>query len=166
MSVITKFRNCHLCEAMSGVEIQIGANAVKSIKVDMADQFSRGHICPKAIALKDLHEDPDRLRHPIKKTADGWEKITWEEAFDEVAIRLKNVQDLHGANAVGVYQGNPSCHNLGTMLFATGFIRSLKTTNRFLATSVDQLPHHLAASTIFGHKDLMPVPDIDRTNFG
>lgn len=165
MSVETRFRTCHLCEAMCGLEIKIEDNQVKSIKGDKADPLSRGHICPKAVALKDLYEDPDRLRHPIKKTADGWEKISWEAAFDEVASRLKGVQEKYGVNAVGVYQGNPSVHNLGTTLFSPNFVRSLKTTNRFSATSVDQLPHHLAAVTMFGHPGLMPVPDIERTNF-
>ena len=51
------------------------------------------------------------------------------------------------------------------MLFAPGFIRSLHTRNRFSATSVDQLAHHLSAFLMFGHQLLLPVPDLDRTDF-
>ncbi|MEM6319157.1 MAG: molybdopterin oxidoreductase family protein [Bacteroidota bacterium] len=165
MPTATKFRTCHLCEAMCGVAIEIEGDKVLSIKGDKEDTFSRGHICPKAYGLKDIYEDPDRLKQPLKKTADGWETISWEAAFDEVAEKLLAIREKYGANAIGVYQGNPSVHNLGTTLFSPNFVRSLKTTNRFSATSVDQLPHHLAALTMFGHPQLTPVPDIERTDF-
>lgn len=161
----TNFRTCPLCEAMCGLEIKTEDNKVLSIKGDKKDPFSRGHICPKAVALQDIYEDPDRLKKPVKRTENGWQEITWKEAFDEVAENLKAIQSKYGNDAVGVYQGNPSVHNLGTMLFSPGFVRSLKTKNRFSATSVDQLPHHLAGLMMFGHGLLMPIPDIDRTDF-
>ena len=165
MSTNTHYRNCNLCEAMCGLEIKTENNEVTSIRGDKADPFSRGHICPKALGMKDIYEDPDRLKFPMKKTANGWEQISWEAAFDEVANKLKDIGRKYGDNAIGVYQGNPSVHNLGTTLFSPNFVRSLKTKNRYSATSVDQLPHHLAAMEMFGHPALMPVPDIDRTDF-
>ena len=165
MPIQTHFRNCNLCEAMCGLEIQTEDQKVVSIRGDKQDPFSRGHICPKALGMKDIYEDPDRLKFPLKKTENGWEQISWETAFDEVAQKLIAIRNQYGANAIGVYQGNPSVHNLGTTLFSPNFVRSLKTKNRFSATSVDQLPHHLAAMTMFGHPALMPVPDIDRTDF-
>ncbi len=165
MDIKTHYRTCNLCEAMCGLEIKTEDKKIRSIKGDKADPFSRGHICPKAVALQDIYEDPDRLKFPVKKTTEGWKQISWEAAFEEVVKRLKAIQTKYGANAVGVYQGNPSVHNVGTSLFSPGFVRSLQTINRFSATSVDQLPHHLAAMTLFGHPSLMPVPDIDRTSF-
>ena len=163
-TLATHYRTCHLCEAMCGLEIKTEGTSILSIKGDKQDPFSRGHICPKAVAIKDIHEDPDRLKRPLKKTPNGWKEISWEAAFEEVISRIQDVQAKYGTHAVGIYQGNPSVHNLGTALFASNFVRSLKTPNRFSATSVDQLPHHLAALGMFGHAGLMPVPDIDRTD--
>ena len=165
MSATTHYRNCNLCEAMCGLEIKTENKAVTSIRGDKQDPFSRGHICPKALGMKDIYEDPDRLKFPMKKTENGWKQISWEAAFDEVANKLKDIGRKYGDNAIGVYQGNPSVHNVGTTLFSPNFVRSLKTKNRFSATSVDQLPHHLAAMTMFGHPAFTPVPDIDRTDF-
>ena len=68
---------------------------------------------PKARALRDIHHDPDRLRQPFRRTRDGWEPMEWDAAFDYVAERLRQVQRTHGRDAVAVYQGNPSAHNLG-----------------------------------------------------
>ncbi len=161
----THYRTCNLCEALCGLEIQVEKNKATSIRGDKNDPFSRGHICPKAMALKDLHEDPNRLKFPVKRTENGWQRISWEEAIEETATRILDIQAKHGVNAVGVYQGNPSIHNLGTALFSPQFVRSLKTKNRFSATSVDQLAHHLAGVYMFGHSFLLPVPDIDRTDF-
>lgn len=159
------YRNCNLSEAMCGIEISVLPGERLDIRGDNDDPFSQGYICPKAVALQDIHYDKDRLKYPVRRTAHGWERIGWDEAFDEVAQNLKRIKATHGKNSLATYLGNPNVHSYGSMLFAPGFIRSLHTRNRFSATSVDQLAHHLAAYLMFGHQLLLPVPDIDRTNF-
>ncbi|HEY5884824.1 MAG TPA: molybdopterin-dependent oxidoreductase, partial [Pyrinomonadaceae bacterium] len=159
------YRACNICEAICGIEIAVQANGILDIRGDKDDPFSRGYICPKAAALQDIYYDKDRLKHPVRRTSDGWKRISWDEAFDEVANNLKRIQAKHGRSSVATYLGNPNVHNSGAMLFAPGFIRSLHTRNRFSATSVDQLAHHLSAYLMFGHQLLLPVPDVDRTKF-
>lgn len=159
------YRACNLCEAICGIEITVQADQHLDIRGDKDDPFSRGYICPKAVALQDLHYDKDRLRHPVRRTPQGWQRIGWDEAFDEVAQNLKRIHAQYGRNTVATYLGNPSVHNYGVLLFAPGFIRSLRTRNRFSATSVDQLAHHLSGYLMFGHQLLLPVPDIDRTQY-
>jgi anaerobic selenocysteine-containing dehydrogenase len=159
------YRNCNLCEAICGIEISVDAPQHLTIRGDKDDPFSRGYICPKAVALQDIHFDKDRLRHPVRRTFQGWKRIGWDEAFDEVAENLKRINATHGKSSIATYLGNPTVHNYGAMLFAPGFIRSLHTRNRFSATSVDQLAHHVAGYFMFGHQLLLPVPDVDRTHF-
>ena len=159
------YRTCHLCEAICGVEIRLRGNEILSIRGDPDDPFSRGHLCPKAVGLKDVHEDPDRLRHPVRRTVDGWQRIGWDEAIDEVARRIVAVQAEHGHDAVALYFGNPTVHSYSALLSGTALARALRTHNRYSATSVDQLPHHLASFLMFGHQLLLPIPDIDRTDY-
>lgn len=159
------FRTCNLCEAMCGLEITHAQGAIQSIKGDPLDPLSQGHICPKAVALQDIHNDPDRLRYPLLKTPQGWERISWDNAFNEAASRIRRVQAKHGRNAVALYVGNPSVHNLGTMLALPALFNTLKTANRYSATSVDQLAPMLVALKLYGNQLLLPVPDIDRTDF-
>lgn len=90
----THYRTCHLCEAICGVEIRVRGTEILSIRGDEQDPFSRGHLCPKALGLKDVHEDPDRLRRPMRRTATGWEEISWDAALDEVARRLVAILSL------------------------------------------------------------------------
>lgn len=160
------YRACNLCEAICGLEITVNENnEILTINGDKKDPFSRGHICPKAVGLKDIYLDKNRLKQPVRRTENGWETISWEEAFNEVASKLKSIQAQYGKDAVGIYQGNPSVHNSGTLLSAPALLRALGTKNRFSATSADQLPHHFVSSLMFGHPLLLPVPDIDRTDF-
>lgn len=160
----TVYRSCPLCEATCGVAITTDGDRVVSVRGDDADPFSRGYICPKGTALGDLHHDPDRLQRPVMRDGDRWRELAWDEAFDLVARRLGEVRAAHGADAVALYQGNPTVHNLGLMTYGRLLVRALATKNQFSATSLDQLPHMLAALLMFGNQILMPVPDIDRAD--
>lgn len=169
----TRHGACNLCEAICGLTFQVqgeGPQArIISVKGNEADPLSRGHICPKAVALKDLHEDPDRLRQPVKRVVEGgvtrWQPITWDEAFDAVVEGLARVREQHGSHAVAVYQGNPNVHNWGNVTHGHLFFSQLKTRARFSATSADQLPHHIVAHWLYGHQLAIPIPDIDRTQY-
>ncbi len=160
----THYRTCNLCEAMCGIEIKHQDSEIISIKGDKQDPLSHGHICPKAIALKDLHVDKDRLKHPMQKTANGWERVGWTKAFDLFSQKIKQTQQTFGRDAVGVYLGNPSVHNHGTLLTVLPFLKALGTKKRFSATSNDQLPHMLVNLHLFGHQGLFPIPDINHTD--
>lgn len=160
----THYRSCTLCEATCGVAIEVEGDRVVAIRGDDDDPFSRGYICPKATALADLHHDPDRLRRPLVREGASWREAAWDEAFELVVRRLREVRAAHGPNALAVYQGNPTVHNLGLLMHGQVFLRKLGTRNAYSATSVDQLPHMLAALMMFGDQLLMPVPDLDRTD--
>ncbi|MDO8697601.1 MAG: molybdopterin oxidoreductase family protein [Pseudomonas sp.] len=170
MSKTLHHRACHLCEAICGLTIATqteadGSTQILSIKGDAEDSFSRGHICPKAVALQDIQNDPDRLRQPMRRVGSEWQAIEWEEAFELVASQLADIQARHGQNAVATYHGNPSVHNYGLMTHSNYFLGLLKTRSRFSATSVDQLPHHLVSLQMYGHGFLLPICDIDHSNF-
>lgn len=158
-------RACHLCEALCGLVIEHDGMRIHSIRGDKDDPLSRGHLCPKAWALHDIHVDPDRLKKPMRRIGTQWEEISWEEAFEEVVTRMQSIQKKYGRDAVGVYLGNPNVHNYGTILMGQLFLRVLRTKNRFSATSLDQLPHMLTAYAMFGHQLMMPVPDVEHTDF-
>jgi anaerobic selenocysteine-containing dehydrogenase len=154
---------------MCGIEVtteQVGGeNHITSIVGDKKNPFSQGHVCPKAKALKDLYDDKDRVRHPLKKVGDSWQQITWDEALDTVAQNIFTIQQQHGNNAFGTYLGNPNAHNYGSILFGPYFFRTLQSFNRFSATSVDQLPHHIVSLKLFGHQNQIPITDIDNTDY-
>ncbi len=156
---------CNLCEAICGLELTIEGRDVVGVRGNSADPLSRGHVCPKGVAIADVYADPDRLRRPVRRVGDGWEEMGWDEALDLVAERLAGVIEEHGDDALGIYLGNPNAHSLGSMTHGTAMFKAFRTRNRFSATSVDQLPHQLVAHLMLGHQLFLPVPDIDRTSW-
>jgi anaerobic selenocysteine-containing dehydrogenase len=160
---------CNLCEAICGLELTIEGRTVTGVRGNAADPLSRGHICPKGVAIADVYDDPDRLRRPVKRVGDAddpqWVEIDWDEAFDLVADGLARATNEHGRDAVGIYLGNPNVHSLGSQTHGIALVKALPTRNRFSATSVDQLPHQLVSHLMYGHQLMLPIPDIDRTSY-
>lgn len=160
---------CNLCEAICGLRLTIDDDRVTSVRGNPEDPLSRGHICPKGVAIGDIYADPDRLRTPVRRVGPAsdptWEQIGWGEAFDLVADRLAATINEHGRDAVALYLGNPNVHSLGSQTHGTGLVKALRTKNTYSATSVDQLPHQLVAYLMYGHQLLLPIPDLDRTQY-
>ena len=160
---------CNLCEAICGLLLTVEDGRVTKLRGNPDDPLSRGHVCPKAFALQDVHDDPDRLRRPVRRVGSGadarWEELSWDAALDLVAERLAAAVREHGRDAVAVYLGNPNVHSLGSMTHVAPLVHSLGSRNVYSATSVDQLPHQVVAHLLYGHQLLLPVPDIDRTSY-
>ena len=160
----THFRTCPLCEAGCGLEITVDEGAVTRIRGDMADVYSRGFICPKGSTLKQLHDDPDRLRRPLVRRDGELVEVDWATAWQAVDDGLRGIIDTHGRDAVAIYLGNPSAHNIGAMPYVPGVVRSFGTTNVYSASTVDQRPKEVASGLMYGGFTIA-VPDIDRTDF-
>jgi anaerobic selenocysteine-containing dehydrogenase len=160
----TFFRPCSFCESACGLVVKTDGRRVLSITGDKNDPHSKGHICPKARALKYLHEDPDRLKTPVLKTGSEWKPIGWDEALDRSAALIRGIQKAHGRDSVALYFGNPNAYSHGFLLSMLPLILALKTRNRYSSTSVDQLPTMVAAYLVFGNQAMVPVPDLERTS--
>jgi anaerobic selenocysteine-containing dehydrogenase len=162
----TVFRTCPLCEATCGLEISVNLQEqVVRIRGDRDDVFSHGFICPKGSTLKQLHEDPDRLRKPLVKRDGKHIEVSWEEAWQVVNDGLMGVIERHGRGALSAYLGNPNAHNLGPQLFSAVMLRSMGSRNVFSASTVDQVPKHVAGGLMFGTPQSIPVPDVDHTDY-
>jgi anaerobic selenocysteine-containing dehydrogenase len=162
----TVFRTCPLCEATCGLEITVNPQEqVVRIRGDQKDVFSHGFICPKGSTLKQLHEDPDRLRKPLVKRDGKHVEVSWEEAWQVVNDGLTGVIERHGRGALSAYLGNPNAHNLGPQLFSAVMLRSMGSRNVFSASTVDQVPKHVAGGLMFGTPQSIPVPDVDHTDY-
>lgn len=165
MAKVEKARICPLCEATCGLKIGFENGEPVSVRGNDEDPFSEGYICPKGAAIIDLHNDPDRLRTPVRRTGDSWEEISWKDAFEDVQANLLPIIEKYGRDAVGIYLGNPSVHNVSLLLYGQVLARTLGTKNIFSASSVDQIPKQLVCAGMFGTGLSIPIPDLDRTQY-
>src|SRR5215207_4483598 len=160
----TAFRTCPFCEATCGLAVTVRGDEVVKVRADAEDVFSHGFLCPKGVALHDLHDDPDRLRAPLVRGPGGeLRPASWDEALGVVAARLPPLLDAHGRDAVAVYIGNPAAHGLAALLYGRALLKALGTKNVYSASTVDQRPKEISAALMFGTGLTIPIPDVDRT---
>lgn len=155
---------CPLCEATCGLTLDRDGAGRLRVRGNDADVFSHGFICPKGVALTDLHEDPDRLRAPMVRRDGRLQECTWDEAFAAVEEGLGRVIERHGRHAVAVYLGNANAHSLSLMLYMRPFLTALGSRMLFTASTVDQMPKQVSGALMFGTGAHLPVPDVDRTD--
>ena len=156
-------RTCHICEANCGILVEMNERQVVSIKGNPDHVLSEGYICPKATAIPDIQDDPDRLRRPQKKTENGWEEIDWDTAFLEIGERFAKI--IRGPKVSALYLGNPGTHDYSKTTQIKNFIKATGVKGIYSASTLDQLPHMIAQKWVYGHNAMFPVADIDRTQY-
>lgn len=161
----TALRICPFCEATCGLTLTISDGQVTAARGDRDDVFSAGFICPKGASFAELDNDPDRLTQPLVRRDGVLTEATWDEAYAVVTERLGAVIGEHGGASVGVYLGNPNAHTIAGSLYAPLIIRGLGTRQVFSASTLDQMPKHVALGLMFGSPVAFTVPDLDRTDY-
>jgi len=160
-------RSCPTCEASCGLLVQVDRgndNNIVSIQGDPDDHRSRGYVCAKSQAFKYVYDDKERLQHPVKRTATGWEEISWDEALNTVAARFNEIRERHGKDAIAFFVGEPTGHNYGAQLYLQPLMKLLQTERFFSAGTVDQHPQQMVCYALFGQQWFFPVPDLDHTD--
>ena len=162
----TALRICPLCEANCGLVLEISGNTVTSVRGDKDDVFSHGFICPKGVSFGEVDSDPTRLRTPmIRNAAGALEPASWDEAFGVIRTRLGAIVTESGPEAVGMFLGNPNVHSLSGAFMLPAFIKALGTSQRFSASTVDQMPKQAASAMMYGTALTVALADLDRTDY-
>ena len=161
----TALRICPLCEATCGLTLTISDGRVTGARGDREDVFSKGFICPKGASFAELDNDPDRLTRPLVRRDGVLTEATWDEAYAVIADRLGGVIRDHGGKSIGVYLGNPNAHTIAGSLYAPLIVRALGTRHVYTASTLDQMPKHVALGYMFGSPVAFTVPDLDRTDY-
>ncbi len=156
---------CPLCEASCGILVDTDGQHIRSIRGDDDDPFSRGYICPKAAALADLHDDPDRIRAPMIR-----EGSRWRDGLVGGGAGPRGRRSRARPQGERTRCGGDVLRQSGRAQPRSDDARAavraaLRTKNVYSASSADQLPQMLAAFRMFGHLALIPVPDLDRTDY-
>lgn len=154
---------CRVCEPACGLVATVQDGRLLSLAADREHPVSQGFVCNKGLYGADLHNDPDRLKYPLKRVAPGrFERVGWDEALADIAQRLRTTLDTHGPGAVAAYTGNPAAFN---SLFGPafgGFLGALGVRTTFSSGTQDCANKFAGAEAVFGTRTLHPLPDVDR----
>jgi anaerobic selenocysteine-containing dehydrogenase len=167
MGVDQKVTFCRICEAHCGMVATVEDGRVTKLRPDPDHPLSSGYACPKGIAMLDVQNDPDRVTHPLRRRADGdgFERVSWEEALADIGRRLRDVRDRHGGEAIGWYMGNPGAFSHSHPLWVKGFLDALGSRHYYTASSQDVANRFAASALLYGSAVLLPIPDLQRTQF-
>ncbi len=158
---------CRICEAHCGMVATVQEGEVVKLRPDRDHPLSAGYACPKGIAMLDVHNDPDRVTHPLRRRADGggFERISWDTAISEIGARLREVRARSGAGSIGWYMGNPGAFSYSHPIWVKGFLDALGSQHYYTASSQDVSNRFAASALLYGSPLVVPIPDLQRTSF-
>jgi anaerobic selenocysteine-containing dehydrogenase len=136
-----------------------------ALRPDKDHPLSSGFACQKGIAFAEVHNDPDRITTPLRRTPTGFEPVTWDDAMSDIAARLTGILRADGAGAVGWYMGNPGAFSYAHTLAALMFIKGVgRDAHYFTASSQDTNSRLIASQLLYGVPTSVPIPDLTRTD--
>jgi anaerobic selenocysteine-containing dehydrogenase len=157
---------CRICEPLCGMVATVEDGRLVKLRPDRDHPVSKGFACPKGIAFTEVHNDPDRVLHPLRrKPGGGFERVTWEAAMADITSRLKRIVSAHGGDSVGWYFGNPSAFSASHTIWLAAFMNMLGSPHSFSAGSQDVNNRFVASQLLYGTQIVAPVPDLARTDF-
>ncbi len=113
---------CRMCHGGCGALVFVKDGKVTKIKGDPESPLNKGKLCIKGLSSLEHLYNPDRLQHPLKRTGkrgEGkWARISWDEALDTIAGKIKEIEDKYGIEAVALGTGTGRHHFHHVLRFA------------------------------------------------
>lgn len=128
--------DCTLCVHSCGCRVTVEDGQAVDIKGLESHPINKGELCPKGEAALDSIYHPDRLKYPLKRTDQGFEEISWEQALDEIAEKLLQLKEQFGPEILGVFSGSIGVENLEMAGLVQRFMAAFGSPNFFSVESV------------------------------
>jgi formate dehydrogenase len=167
MAVEERVTFCRICEPLCGMVATVDNGRLTRLRPDPDHPLSQGYACPKGIAMEGVQNDPDRVVYPLRRTGGPgeFEQVGWEEAMSDIAARLRAILDRNGRESVGWYMGNPGAFSYSHTLWVKGFLDGIGSPHYYSAGSQDVNNRFAASALLYGSPLLVPIPDLNRTDF-
>ena len=152
------YTGCTLCYHSCGTEVSVQDGRVVAVDGQKDHPLNKGYLCPKGRATIEHIYHPERLRHPLKRSGDGFEQISWDQALDEIAEKLKKLQDEFDPSALAFFCGSVGVENFEMVALSHRFKALLGTPNYFSVESICYRMRIRCRQMTFG---LYPVEELD-----
>ena len=97
--------HCCFCGQQCGITLKVKDNQVIGFQPWEDFPFNRGKLCPKGVKRYLQGSHPDRLVYPMRRTATGFERTTWDEALDETVRKIREIQEKYGRDSFAMLSG-------------------------------------------------------------
>ena len=164
---------CRICEPQCALIAEVDEEKEQVIRLqpDKSHPVHKGFACHKGLNFVELHNDPDRNNYPMVRTASKtsadpeFEQMSWDDAANQIAQRITQLTQTHGADALGMYVGNPSAFNSTGREASRSFARGIGVKYAFGSGTQDCSNKFAASEAVFGTVNLHPIPDYAHTSY-
>lgn len=158
-----KKTSCVLCAQNCGLEVEIQDNKIVKVKGDKDNPRSQGYVCVKGINIAHHHDHEGRLLYPLKKTPEGFVRISWETAFAEISEKLKSIIATHGPESyVYVGGGGQGCHV--DAAFGVSLMKKLGSHYHYNPLGQELTGHFWVGGKMVGRQNRFLIPDEARSD--
>ena len=158
-----KFTYCGICLAACGMEVEVENNQIVSLRGDSQHPLSRGFLCKKGTACRDMTTDPLRILHPYKREGSDWRRISWDEAYGEISQKLGEIISKYGPNSVGMYFGAGTATSSVKPVVAGAFLEELGSDRMYNVLTLEFTNRYLVLEAMYGHQSMVTQPDLEQT---
>ena len=155
--------SCVLCAQNCGLELEVENNRIVKVKGDKENLRSQGYVCRKGMNVAYHQHHADRLKYPLKRMGDRFERITWDQAIDEIAGKLKGIIDQYGPRSFAYMGGGgQACHFEAA--FGVRLLRGVGSQYHYSALAQEFSGMFWVQGRMFGRQYLHDVPDVSETD--
>jgi formate dehydrogenase len=151
------------CEPFCGLALEVEDGRVVAVRPDRDHPLTQGYACIKGMHVGDYVNDPERLLHPLRRGANGLERVSWEAAIREIGAKLRSLRDAHGPRCIASYWGNAA--DSTTITLANTFCHAFGSPNSFNVLSLEYTDRGAVAERVLGNENLTLQPDAGRARF-
>ena len=156
--------SCVLCYNNCGLEVVTEGSKIIKVRGEKENPRSQGYLCRKGANIAYFQNNPERLRFPLKKNGDRFERISWDQALDEIAVKLKEIVRAHGPRSVAYMGGGgQGCHFEAA--FGVRFLNGLGSRNHYSPLAQELTGFFWVSGKAFGRQYMHPFPDIKGSDF-
>ena len=159
----TKFTYCGICLAACGMEVDVEENRIVSLRGDVKHPLSRGFLCEKGAACREMTTDPLRIIYPYRREGSDWRRISWDDAYGEIAEKLREIISEHGASSVAMYSGAGTATSTVKPMTEGAFLEGLGSHRMFGVLSLEFTNRYLVMEAMYGHQWRVTQPDLEET---
>jgi anaerobic selenocysteine-containing dehydrogenase len=155
--------SCVLCAQNCGLEVEVENNRIVNIKGDKSNGKSEGYLCRKGMNIANHQHNADRLKYPLKRVGNSFERISWDQAVDEIATKLKSIVGQYGPRSYAYMGGGgQGCHFEAA--FGVRVLRGLGSQYHYSALAQEFSGAFWVSGRTLGRQYIHPAPDIEQTD--
>ncbi len=146
----TVVSDCMSCVWDCGIKVTLEDGKMVKVEGLTEHPVSKGYICPRGEFLPEFVYSPDRIKYPMRRVGNTWERLSWDEALDYAAEELGKIRDKYGAKALAIFCGSMGVENIEVAGFAQRFKSAYGTPNLLSVENICYRARIMARQLTFG----------------